>query len=129
MEVHGQQEGTEQSLLRSDWGTVAMEGSVALRLDARTRGGYQAITHLLGLGPGRSGSRKYRNEQGRFEAPVAVGVGEADESPGPQNSGDALKLSLMSCWLDLCSQSDVRLDPYPTEFIRVCINVILTIAW
>lgn len=105
-----------------------MEGSVALRLDARTRVGYQAITHLLGLGPGRSGSRKYRNEQGRFKAPVAVRAGEADESPGPQNSGDALKLSLTSCWLDLCRQSDVQLDLYLSEFICVCINIILTMA-
>lgn len=80
---------------------------MALRLDARTRVGYQAITHLLGLGPGRSGSRRYRNEQGRFKAAVAVRVGEDGESPGPQNSGGALKLSPTSCWLDLCSQSDV----------------------
>uniref|UniRef100_A0A8B9BHG4 Membrane-associated guanylate kinase, WW and PDZ domain-containing protein 1 n=1 Tax=Anser brachyrhynchus TaxID=132585 RepID=A0A8B9BHG4_9AVES len=41
-----------------------MEGSVGVRVDTRTRVGYQALTHLLGLGPKRAAFQKYGNQQG-----------------------------------------------------------------
>ncbi|XP_035194121.1 membrane-associated guanylate kinase, WW and PDZ domain-containing protein 1 isoform X21 [Oxyura jamaicensis] len=41
-----------------------MEGSVGVRVGTRTRVGYQALTHLLGLGPKRAACEKYGNQQG-----------------------------------------------------------------
>ncbi|XP_068264748.1 membrane-associated guanylate kinase, WW and PDZ domain-containing protein 1 isoform X11 [Nyctibius grandis] len=41
-----------------------MEGSVGVRVGTRTRVGYQALAHLLGLGPERAGCQDYRSQQG-----------------------------------------------------------------
>ncbi|XP_017602675.1 PREDICTED: membrane-associated guanylate kinase, WW and PDZ domain-containing protein 1 isoform X19 [Corvus brachyrhynchos] len=41
-----------------------MEGSVGLRVDTRTRVGYRALAHHLGLGPGSAGCRDHRSQQG-----------------------------------------------------------------
>lgn len=42
-----------------------MEGSVGVRVSTRTRVGYQALAHLLGLGHERAGWQDYRSRQGR----------------------------------------------------------------
>lgn len=47
-------------------GQPAMEGSVGVRVGARTRGGCQALAHLLGLGPERTGCQEDRRRQGRL---------------------------------------------------------------
>ena len=88
-----------------------MEGSVGVRVGTRTRVGYQALAHLLGLGPERAGCQDYRSRQGRFTRgllylKLLVGLGRLLNPEGHRalNVHDALKLSLSSHLLGLCSQ-------------------------
>lgn len=103
--------GREQTLLPSDWrgcaeGQSVMEGSVGVRVGTRTRVGYRALAHLLGLGPERAGCQDYRSRQGRLTQgllylKLLVGLGRLmnPEGHGALKVHNALNLLLSSCSL------------------------------
>lgn len=81
-----------------------MEGSVGLRVDTRTRGGYRALAHRLGS----LGCRDHRSQQGGSGAlpGTALGLGRLMnlESHSALIRINALELPLSSHSLGLCSQ-------------------------
>lgn len=92
-------------------GQPVMEGSVGVRVGTRSRVGYQALAHLLGLGHERAGCQDYRSRQGRFkqgllDLKLLVGLGRLvnPEGHGALEVHNALKLSLSSHSVGLCNQ-------------------------
>lgn len=86
-----------------------MEGSVGVRVGARTRVGYQVLAHRLGHQ--RVSCQDCRSWQGRFmqgslDLKGLVGLGRRlnSDGHGAFEVHNALKLLLSSCSLGLCKQ-------------------------
>jgi len=89
----------------------SMEGSMGARVGTRTRVGYRALAHLLGLGPERAGCRDYQGRQGRLaqgllslELLVRLGRLTNPKGYGALMVHKALNLLLSSHLLGLCDQ-------------------------